>query len=232
MTKNRSDSSRLSWNTEPRSLNVANDNESIITVRWAGKADDDDASKEPPPSVLPNSLRGSIVKGSHSKTQKDEASIAIVPAIGFTFEKDLRASRPYMRALKRYSDCTATSSVAPSMGWSFFSGISLAEVSCLSAIGLPVAPQDLWNGNRYCASNSSPHHHLEESRLVPERLLHSMARNSATSLATVTALKNLLPLASELGIKRKISDECYNIALFGIFPNLITAVKSTWASGR
>lgn len=232
MTKDRSDSSRLSWNTEPRSLNVANDNESIITVRWAGKADDDDASKEPPPSVLPNSLRGSIVKGSHSKTQKDEASIAIVPAPGFTFEKDLRASRPYMRALKRYSDCTATSSVAPSMGWSFFSGISLAEVSCLSAIGLPVAPQDLWNGNRYCASNSSPHHHLEESRLVPERLLHSMARNSATSLATVTALKNLLPLASELGIKRKISDECYNIALFGIFPNLITAVKSTWASGR
>lgn len=232
MTKDRSDSSRLSWNTEPRSLNVANDNESIITVRWAGKADDDDASKESPPSVLPNSLRGSIVKGSHSKTQKDEASIAIVPAIGFTFEKDLRASRPYMRALKRYSDCTATSSVAPSMGWSFFSGISLAEVSCLSAIGLPVASQDLWNGNRYCASNSSPHHHLEESRLVPERLLHSMARNSATSLATVTALKNLLPLASELGIKRKISDECYNIALFGIFPNLITVVKSTWALGR
>ena len=229
MTDHRLHSSRLSWSTISRSLSVANDDRSIVTVRRTGKTDGKDAPNEPPSSILQDNLGDSIINAAHPliQTQKMQASNPIVPTVGSTFEKDLEASRPYIRALKRYSSCTATSSVAPSMGWSFFSGISIAEVSCLSAIGLPIAPQDLWNGNRYHIANSNRHNYLEEPGPVqtklPERILHSMARNSATSLATVTDL-NIYKLSSvgEFGIERKTPKECHKIALLGIVYGILS----------
>ena len=130
-----------------------------------------------------------------------------MPTIGFTFEKDLKASRPYMRALMRDSSCTVTSSVAPSVGWSFFSGVSLADVSCLSAIGLPIVPQDLWNGDRYRVANPSPHNHLEEPWPLLERVQNDMA--------TTTDL-NKNSSVSEFGIERKTHIECHKLALFGM----------------
>ena len=183
MTDHRLHSSRLSWSTNPRSLSVANDDRSIVTVQRTGKSNGKDTLNEPPSTIIQDIVGNSIISAAHPliQTQKIEASNAIVPTVGFTFEKDLEASRPYIRGLKRCSGCTATSSVAPSMGWSFFSGVSLAEVSCLSAIGLPIAPQDLWNGNRYHIANSNRHNYPEESgpgqTKLPESILHTMARN-------------------------------------------------------
>ena len=68
---------------------------------------------------------------------------------GFAFEQDLFASRPYARAIKRRLCQSATSSVVPSMGWSYLSGLSLADVSEVSILSLPLTPQELWNGLRY-----------------------------------------------------------------------------------
>lgn len=71
-----------------------------------------------------------------------------------TFERDLCTSRVYSRvsrAFNRKSDPYPGSllSSEPSIGWSFFSGVSLADISDISVISLPISAIHLWNGSRY-----------------------------------------------------------------------------------
>ena len=71
------------------------------------------------------------------------------PAYSFTFDQDLENSRPYARAMKRNSMWSTGSSANPTVGWSCLSGLSLADISEISVIGLPISPQELWNGHHY-----------------------------------------------------------------------------------
>ena len=68
---------------------------------------------------------------------------------GFAFEQDLFASRPYVRAINRRPSHSATSSMVPTMGYSYLSGLSLADVSEVSILSLPLSALELWNGDRY-----------------------------------------------------------------------------------
>ena len=58
----------------------------------------------------------------------------------FSFDQDLDKSRPYVRAMKQQGAWSTTSSEIHTMGWSFLSGISLADVSDISVINLPIFP--------------------------------------------------------------------------------------------
>ena len=78
---------------------------------------------------------------------------------GFAFEHDLFASRPYARAINRRPCWSATSSVVPTMGWSYLSGLSLADISEVSMLSLPLSPLELWNGDRYVTAKND----LEDS---------------------------------------------------------------------
>ena len=77
-------------------------------------------------------------------------------SFGFSFDQDLEISRPYTRAVKRHAVCSTASSEIHTMGWSCLSGLSLAEVSHISVINLPVVPKELWNGERYFSSQFDP----------------------------------------------------------------------------
>lgn len=72
-----------------------------------------------------------------------------VEAFGFTFDHDLKCSRVYARAVWRSSAFSVSSSAGRSVGWSIFSGLSLADISDLSVISLPLSAADIWNGERY-----------------------------------------------------------------------------------
>lgn len=73
----------------------------------------------------------------------------------FSFDKDLHQSRVYTRVSRtivRRSDpdlLSLPSSSSCSIGSSFFSGLSLADVSNISLVSLPVAAHSLFNGQRY-----------------------------------------------------------------------------------
>lgn len=67
----------------------------------------------------------------------------------FTFEQDLRQSRVYKRIRRRNSLQSLSSSTAPSFGWSCLSEMSLANVSNISVISLPIAVNELTNGEHY-----------------------------------------------------------------------------------
>ena len=64
------------------------------------------------------------------------------------FEKELWTSRAYKKAALN-SARFSTSSYAGSLGRSYLSGLSLSDVSNVSAIALPILPKELWNHHRY-----------------------------------------------------------------------------------
>ena len=67
----------------------------------------------------------------------------------FTFEQDLRQCKVYKRVTRRHSLESLSSSTAPSFGWSCLSEMSLANVSDISVISLPIALTELSNGSHY-----------------------------------------------------------------------------------
>lgn len=68
---------------------------------------------------------------------------------GFDFENDLEASRPYRRVQRATMDFSFRSSIAHTNAWSQFSGISLSKVSIISAIALPLYPDEIENAQHY-----------------------------------------------------------------------------------
>lgn len=91
------------------------------------------------------------IKGLVSDSQNGTNGVPI-RTFSFSFDQDLKTSRPYTQAMKRHTVWSAASSEIHTMGWSCLSGLSLAEVSQISVINLPVFRQDLWNGQHYSAS--------------------------------------------------------------------------------
>ena len=100
---------------------------------------------------------------------------------GFAFEQDLLASRPYARAINRRSCLSTTSSVVPTMGWSYLSGISLADVSEVSILSLPLSPLELWNGHRYVTARNDLQA-SEGDKELPKQASVARMRNMKTPL--------------------------------------------------
>jgi cell division control protein 24 len=86
------------------------------------------------------------------------------------YETDLEASRVYRRVHRDTMDFSMRSSVAYSRAWSVFTGLSLSQISAISAIALPLYPEDISNPQHYNATgNSNPLesvHDREESRSI------------------------------------------------------------------
>ena len=116
-------------------------------------------------------------------------TIESLPVVnGFAFEQDLLASRPYARAINRRLSLSATSSVVPTMGWSYLSGLSLAHVSTVSMLSLPLSPSEVWNGHRYVAARKD----LQASEGGKEQ-------QKQTSIVLTTSMKKPLDEATSEG---------------------------------
>lgn len=91
-------------------------------------------------------------KAGSSAGKTSEMPITSLP---FQFESLLESSRPYRRASKRSDpSLSPTSSVVLTLGWSFLSGISLAEVSNISIFELALDKNKIWNPIYY---DTAPH---------------------------------------------------------------------------
>ncbi|KAF2678248.1 hypothetical protein K458DRAFT_491308 [Lentithecium fluviatile CBS 122367] len=65
------------------------------------------------------------------------------------FRTDLEKSRVYRRVKRSSSRMSFSSSAIGSRAWSIFSGLSLAEISAISVIALPLFSPDLQNSHHY-----------------------------------------------------------------------------------
>lgn len=71
-----------------------------------------------------------------------------------SFERDLQTSRAYGRVAHRYSHLSLPSSKGKSCGWSYYSNISLSDISNISVFSLPLSVRDLYSAAQYVASNN------------------------------------------------------------------------------
>ena len=120
-------------------LSIKRDDDSISTVRVAK----DDKKHRPTSFWSGDNIKEIGGNAGASSTATESLDF------GFTFDQDLHNSRPYVRAMKRNLVWSVASSTPHTIGWSCMSGVSLADVSALSVIRLPISPQELWNGQQY-----------------------------------------------------------------------------------
>lgn len=73
---------------------------------------------------------------------------------GIQIQKELEASRVYRRTAARHSISSFLSGLNSGTG-SALSGVSLAEISSLSALSLPISYDDLWNPQHYTIAHKS-----------------------------------------------------------------------------
>ncbi|KAL8834226.1 MAG: hypothetical protein Q9170_003857 [Blastenia crenularia] len=134
------------------------------------------------------------------------------PEYGFSFEQDLRRSRVYTRVSRtigRRSDPdppSLPSSAGCSMGSSFLSGLSLADVSNISLISLPISARSLSNGQRYLvpvvsdfAPSYLPHEFLPVPRSTGKILLLGISNSGkSTVLKQLQLMQGIVPTEVEL----------------------------------
>ena len=128
------------------------------------------------------------------------------------FEEDLGNSRPYIRASKRKSALSLSSSAIHTTGLSFLSGLSLADVSDISVINLLVSSQDMWNGHHYIYQHddslaASPDT-TENDRLQSFHSLASDPMLLKRGTALKAKLKKLLNMESAASAENQWDDIC------------------------
>jgi hypothetical protein len=100
-----------------------------------------------------------------------------------SFENDLKLSRVYSRTQLYETDVSFISSVVRSHAWSVYSGLSLAEISVISAIALPVYSHDILNSHRYKFGNTVQAGHwattvAQNTSPVPFTARHPMRKST------------------------------------------------------
>ena len=79
------------------------------------------------------------------------AQKARVSCLGPDVEHGLFSSFAYKRTTRRLSSSFRPPAACSEsvQGWSFFSQVSLAQITSVSVLSLPISPKDLWNPSQY-----------------------------------------------------------------------------------
>ena len=125
-----------------------------------------------------------------------ENDVVSPPGVGHTMsqfciqtQKELEASRAYRRTDKRHSISSFLSGLH-SAAWSALSGVSLAEISGLSVLSLPISYDELWNSQHYTIARE-PHDPADSSNTSslyppdPQGVGMGMAREGPSDTWTV-----------------------------------------------
>ena len=162
-------------------------------------------------AILPAGQDG-IAKSKKSSSDSPEA-----PSFGLDYavERSLASSFVYLRADGRMltSVLSSNSSAGSGCGWSFLSGISLAQVSDLSVLSLPVSLQGLWKPEQYKPlKDAVMTTYVNAVRDWKTRQMHSRTRQTSQSIAEVQLIPFKPPvprisiLRSKAGRPRDVSD--------------------------
>ena len=136
-----------------------------------------------------------------SDPRPEASDDGMIEVMSFTFEQDLRHSKVYKRVWRRNSLASISSSSAPSFGWSCLSETSLANVSNISVISLPIAANELSNGEHY-RDSSTPRKAFDSS--TSRKAFNSSSIRARPSPA-ILPLNHRMSGQSSLEAKKKIA---------------------------
>ena len=110
-----------------------------------------------------------------------------------TLESELYASRVYSRNAHWHSVSSLYSTEKSATGLSFLSGISLAQISNLSVISLPIFCHELWNAQQYkIPGNSHTSDSLVAEFPLPERLRDTISGVKCSSVPPAESMVGLI----------------------------------------
>jgi len=139
-------------------------------------------------------MRGNGTEPDSPRAKSDETNVHELGPFGLGqymrgaqsgFQVDLGTSRVYMRTERYKSDVSFTSSAVRSHAWSVFTGLSLSEVSVISAIALPLYLDEIYNNAWY--SRTAAHASTEKTRppIPLSTLTEPIAEASINTVADV-----------------------------------------------
>lgn len=137
----------------------------------------------------------------------DSGEVVESELVRFDFSDDLQKSRVYRRnqAFRETVISALTNSVY-SLGWSFFSDLSMAEVSNISVINLAITEGETSNPRRYSQTwSAQPDREVSANDYVDEQLnqLNKVAREPVQAKNSATIARGRGPAATE---KQSTSD--------------------------
>lgn len=145
------------------------------------------------------------IGSSASQTDRTPSSTVLSQSnfVGWDFEVALQKSRVYSRSTSNQCDVSYTTSTAPTNAWTMLSGLSLNDISIVSAFRLPIALKDVHlvaPGSTLSATfKAQPLHILSEGNSMS----FSMSKSSV-SLPTMapkrqTKYQSLMSRSSKMG---------------------------------
>ena len=153
------------------------------------------------------------------------ASDQLLASFKRSFDKDLQASRPYIRVSKKRASWSAASSGIHTVGWSCLSGLSLADISQISVINLLISPRELWNGQHYTTVNESTGPDLQN---ITETGSH---HGSHSSVSDSTSNKNKSNSLLNIGKLLKKPNNIISRQLVGGFTSTTSSTKERTDTG-
>ena len=131
-----------------------------------------------------------------SNDNNDSSLSQFEPAV----ESEILTSRVYSRVIQRYSSLSFSSETGSSIGMSFLSGISLRQISSISAISLPVFSEEIYNSRNFQMSNRAS---LPDSTYEKREEVKMMA-NTVRNPSRILPAQDFLTSADYLRVlKRK-----------------------------
>ena len=111
----------------------------------------------------------------------DLPHLSINGLVGYSFDEDLHKSRVYSRVRSYNSNISTISSDKKSAAWSYWSRISLSDVSNVSVLNLLITKNEIYNVEHYCAQGTHRTWNMEsngpavlagsKNGLLPRRIL-------------------------------------------------------------
>lgn len=121
------------------------------------------------------------------------------------FQIDLETSRVYQRTEIYKSDVSFTSSAVRTHAWSVFSGLSLSEVSVISAIALPLYLDEISNMEWYILSQLARTNLQVTSQVTTGSTPFDLTADFLPKTASSTTLGSIAPLKSSQKLKKSLS---------------------------
>ena len=108
-----------------------------------------------------------------------------------TFHSDLQTSRAYSRVAHKISYLSRPWSTGQSLCWSFFSGMSMSDISNISTISLLVTTEEISNGERYAPGNTRENKNIPYSYVKStERITSKIAEDASISEVQTSPITN------------------------------------------
>ena len=129
----------------------------------------------------------------------EDSSAAVTESLGFNshVELEFQRSKVYSRIKQRHSISSKPSSFNPATRWSTLSSISLADISNISVISLPLSTSEIWGFEHY-TSTSTPKGSLTDSTGEFRKLQWPKTDiGKSSGRHTSTSANSLLPKIAE-----------------------------------